>query len=318
MVARRCPHSAVVARLRFMVRNGIRGTVLAAALLAAVLGTTMPASATIGAAYQVSAAEQAATSAYWTPQRMAAATPLDSATSAQPQDAPPGTPTGTLFDGVPTVGALFSTVGGKAHFCTASVVLSVTRNLLLTAAHCVYGGHGYQSDVAFVPGYHAGTAPYGTWPVASMLVAEGWQTSADPNLDFAFLTVAANAHGRQLQDITGGNLLGIDRGYDHTVTVIGYSDTGNNPTDQPIMCRTRSFQAMPDQMQFNCHGYYDGTSGGPWLIDYNRFTGSGTVIGDVGGYETGGDYEYTSYSPYYGQPTLQLYLRAELDQVHSG
>jgi V8-like Glu-specific endopeptidase len=298
-----------------MVRTGIRVAIAASAVFAAVLGSTLPAQASTNTADQVSAAEQAATGAYWTPQRMAAATPLDSSTADSPQDAPPGTPTGTLLNGVPTFGALFSTVGGSAHFCTASVVLSATRNLLLTAAHCVYGHDGYQGNVAFVPGYHAGVAPYGTWPVSSMLVANGWQSSADPNLDFAFLTVAANAHGRQIQDVTGGNRLGIDRGYDHAITVIGYSNTGDNPSDQPIICRTRSFQAMPDQSQFNCHGYYDGTSGGPWLIDYDSRTGSGTVIGDIGGYETGGDYEYTSYSPYYGLPTLELYAQAEFDQI---
>ncbi|HEY4022304.1 MAG TPA: trypsin-like serine protease [Pseudonocardiaceae bacterium] len=290
-----------------MLRRGI--LVAAVAVLAAVFGVTSPAQASTSTAHQVSVADQAATSAYWTPRRMAAATPLDTSTASAPQDAPPGTPTGTLFDGMPTVGALFSTVGGKAHFCTASVVLSATRNLLLTAAHCVYGGGTYRADIAFVPGYHDGIAPYGTWPVTSILVADGWQASADQNLDFAFLTV-----GGRIQDVTGGNVLGIDRGYDHTVTVIGYS----NNVEQPIICRTTSFQALPDQSQFNCHGYYDGTSGGPWLIDYNPHTGSGTVIGDIGGYQAGGDYEYTSYSPYYGLPTLRLYLQAEFDQVHSG
>jgi V8-like Glu-specific endopeptidase len=188
-------------------------------------------------------------------------------------------------------------------------VLSATRNLLLTAAHCVYGSDGYQSDVAFVPGYHDGVAPYGTWPVASMLVADGWQSSRDQNLDFAFLAVSGH-----IQDVTGGNRLGIGRGYDHQVTVIGYSNT----SQEPIVCRTHSFQAMPDQSQFNCHGFYDGTSGGPWLINYDPRTGSGTVIGDIGGYETGGDYEYTSYSPYFGLPTLELYLQAEFDQFHNG
>lgn len=299
-----------------MIRTGLGVAALVAAL---VVGVAPAAQASqVNTAHRVSAADQAATSAYWTPQRMAAATPLDTSTADQPQDAPPGTPTGTLFDGVPTVGALFSTVGSQAHFCTASVVLSPTRNLLLTAAHCVYGTNGYQSNVAFVPGYHDGVAPYGTWPVSALLVAQGWQTSRDPNLDFAFLSVAADAEGRQLQNVTGGNLLGIDRGYDHTVTVIGYSDTANNPTDQPIMCQTQSFQAMPDQQQFNCHGYFDGTSGGPWLIDFDPGTGSGTVIGDIGGYQEGGDYEYTSYSPYFGKLTLDLYLQAEFDQVHGG
>ena len=279
------------------------------AVAAAVLGGAIPAQAsTQPVAYQVSAVQQAATGAYWTARRMIAATPLDATTADAPQDAPPGTPTGTLFDGVPTVGALFSTVGGQAHFCTASVIRSATRNLLLTAAHCVYGNNGYQANVAFVPGYHDGVAPYGTWPVASMLVADGWQRSRDQNLDFAFLTVAPNAAHRRIQDVTGANELGIDRGYDHQVTVIGYSNTEN----QPIICRTRSFQAMPGQSQFNCHGFYDGTSGGPWLIDFDQRTGSGTVIGDIGGYETGGDYEYTSYSPYYSTSILALFVQAQL------
>jgi len=305
--------------------------VVAAAVLTAALCFGLPASATTAvaatnAAYQVSGAEQAATAAFWTPQRMASATASDtsvadtsvsagSADGATPADgAPPGTPTGSLFDGVPTVGALFSTTGGKAHFCTASVVLSVTRNLVLTAAHCVNGGKsgsGYRTNLAFVPGYHDGIAPFGTWAAQSILVAGGWQTSSDPNLDFAFITVGADAQGRQIQDLTGGNQLGVDRGYDHTVTVIGYP----NVTEQPVICGTISFQAMPSQLQFNCHGYPDGTSGGPWLIDYNPDTGSGTVIGDIGGYETGGNYEYTSYSPYFGAAILKLYVQAELKQI---
>jgi hypothetical protein len=188
---------------------------------------TTPAAAS--AADRVSATEQSATAAYWTPQRLASATPFDSSVAASsaatPADGPPpGTPTGSPFDGVPTVGALFSTTGGKAHFCTASVVLSVTRNLLLTAAHCVNGGSsgsGYRTNLAFIPGYHDGIAPFGIWVARSILVANGWQRSSDPNLDFAFITVSANAQGRQIQDLTGGNILGVDRGYQHTVTVIG-------------------------------------------------------------------------------------------------
>ena len=89
------------------------------------------------------------------------------------------------FNGVPTVGALFFTTGTQAHFCTASVVNSARLDLLLTAAHCVYGSSGYATNVAYVPQWHQGVSPYGAWAVRSITVAAGWQQSQDPNLDFA-------------------------------------------------------------------------------------------------------------------------------------
>jgi hypothetical protein len=38
--------------------------------------------------------------------------------------------------------ALFEREGSSDHFCTASVVASPGRDLLITAAHCLNGGHG--------------------------------------------------------------------------------------------------------------------------------------------------------------------------------
>ena len=61
------------------------------------------------------------------------------------------------------VGALFSHDSGGDHFCTASVVSSRSRDMLITAAHCVHGGEGktYRRDIVFVPGYRGGAAPRG-------------------------------------------------------------------------------------------------------------------------------------------------------------
>jgi len=43
--------------------------------------------------------------------------------------------------------------------------------------------------------------------------------------------------------------------------------------------------------------------------------GSGTVIGDIGGYEQGGDYPWASYSAYYGRSILRLFLEAQRQQI---
>src|SRR6202034_4039008 len=57
------------------------------------------------------------------------------------------------------VGALFVRDGNTNHFCTASVVTSPDRDLLITAAHCINGGKGgggYRQDIVFIPGYRDG------------------------------------------------------------------------------------------------------------------------------------------------------------------
>jgi V8-like Glu-specific endopeptidase len=264
-----------------------------------------------GQVHPVSAAAQRASQLFWTPARMAAATPVQSdATSAAPTP-PPGIPSPTHFAGVPTVGTLFFTTGTQQHFCTASVVDSPTANLVLTAAHCVYGS-SYATNIEYVPQYHDGQQPFGAWAVQTITVAAGWQNSHDPNLDFAFLTVTppSGTH-RPVQYVTGGLHLGINIGYAHRIEVIGY----NNGEDEPIKCASRSFEFEPGQMEFYCNDFQDGTSGGPWIAGFNPHWGSGTVFGVIGGYEEGGDYPWASYSVYFSQPTLNLYWQAEAQQL---
>src|ERR1700745_2053682 len=85
-------------------------------------------------------------------------------------------PSGQAFTGVSAVGALFPDAGG--HFCTASVVHSPAGDLAVTAAHCV-SGRG--AAMVFVPGFHDGQAPYGTWRVTRVYTDAAWQASADPD-----------------------------------------------------------------------------------------------------------------------------------------
>jgi V8-like Glu-specific endopeptidase len=269
-----------------------------------------------GSVHAVAPAAQQAARTFWTRSRMAAATPIapvrKQTSAALPDGAPPGIPKPTHFSGVPTVGALFFVSGTKQiHFCTASVVNSLTANVILTAAHCVYGST-YATGIEFVPAYHHGQQPYGAWPVQTITVANGWKQSHDPNLDFAFLTVTPpTGTTRPIQFVTGGLWLGIDAGYDHQIEVIGYNNTGN----APIKCASTSFEFRTSQMKFFCRDYQDGTSGGPWILGYNDTTGTGMVFGVIGGYKEGGLYPWASFSAYFGLPTLKLFLQAEKQQI---
>jgi V8-like Glu-specific endopeptidase len=213
---------------------------------------------------------------------------------------------GQSFDGTPAVGALFTLSGGQLgrHFCTASVVDSPARDLVITAAHCVSGKAPGQ--IAFVPGYHSGQEPYGVWLTSDVLSDTAWRTSADPDHDVAFLVVHQPGSSARIQDVTGGERLGIGWPGRAWVEVIGYPDG----TAQPITCQSESKPFDPRQLEFDCGGYTDGTSGGPFLGRVNRSTGAGTVIGVIGGYEQGGDIASVSYSPSFGSAVEALYQLA--------
>ena len=88
----------------------------------------------------------------------------------------------------------------------------------------------------------------------------------------------------------------------------------NDTDDQPVRCPTVSFEFRPGQLEFYCHDYWDGTSGGPWITGFSTRTGTGTVHGIIGGYQQGGRYEWASYSPYFGPQLAALFALAQRDR----
>src|SRR5215831_11917748 len=111
------------------------------------------------------------------------------------------------------------------------------------------------------------------------VVDSPWQASKDPDHDVAFLVVHRTGSGDRIQDLTGGEQLGIGWSARAWVNVIGYPDG----TDRPISCQNESKPLGAREMEFDCGGYTNGTSGGPFLGRVNASTGEGTVIGVIGG-----------------------------------
>jgi V8-like Glu-specific endopeptidase len=211
---------------------------------------------------------------------------------------------GQDFAGTPAVGALFTMSKGKLgrHFCTASVIGSPHGDLVITAAHCVTGTSG----VVFVPGYDRGAAPYGIWTVTKVYADQSWTSSSNPDDDVAFLRVSQAGSIVPIEDVTGAEVLKTGTPARQLVEVIGYPDSGS----QPIVCRNWTREPMSEQLEFDCGGYTDGTSGGPFLASVNPLTGQGTVIGVIGGYEQGGLTPQVSYSSRFGANVAALYRRA--------
>jgi V8-like Glu-specific endopeptidase len=217
---------------------------------------------------------------------------------------PSASPTADTLSEPDEVGALFA---GGTQICTASVVDSPGRDLLITAAHCIHGGKDgwYTSDITFVPGYDNGRRPYGTWTPRRMLVAPRWIAAADPDLDVGFI-VLKPLDGKNIQDIVGGDAIGINQGFTHLIRVSGYPEG----SEQPVTCVNWTSQQAEYQVRFDCAGLPSGTSGSPWVTAYNPDTGTGTIVGVIGGYQLGGDTSWVSYSPYLNWHVWTLYQQA--------
>ncbi|MEV7183262.1 trypsin-like peptidase domain-containing protein [Kitasatospora sp. NPDC093102] len=198
------------------------------------------------------------------------------------------------------IGTLSIRTAQGPRACTASVVHSPRRNLLVTAAHCVQNRRiGLLDGLVFTPGYRNGSTPYGTWPVQAVTVDPRWAADDDPEYDVAFVTVGP-VDGQQVEDAVGGNPIGTGQGFGLSVSVTGYP----NESDEPITCAARTSSQSATQERFDCGGYTDGTSGSPWV------TASGTVVGVIGGYQEGGDSPGTSYSITFDERVSELYQRA--------
>ncbi len=212
----------------------------------------------------------------------------------------------------PRVGALFLRQGSSDHFCTASVVSSPGRDLLITAGHCINGGKGsgYRQDIVFVPDYRNGVAPYGVWAVKRLLVPPGWASESDPALDVGFVVLEPH-DGQNIEDILGANHLDIDPPYQDLVRVTGYPSSDGDP----VTCLNWTSRLSATQLRFVCGGFTGGTSGSPWIMRFDRFTRTGVIVGVIGGYQLGGYTDSISYSAYLGQAAIQqLYREAIADE----
>jgi V8-like Glu-specific endopeptidase len=201
-------------------------------------------------------------------------------------------------------GVLFH--AGSAHYCSGGIIAGATADLVVTAAHCVApAGAGAYDDLEFAPAYGHGTAPYGRWKAARVTVDPRWAGDGDPDLDVAFVELAPRA-GRRVSDVVGADRIGFGPAAGATVRLTGYPDGAADA----VTCLGTPTRPTAGQLRVACTGYPAGTSGSPWLAGWDPATGTGTVVGVIGGYQQGGDTPDVSYSSYFGADVRQLYLRA--------
>ncbi len=306
-------------------------TSLLAALVACLLLAASAQASPGGASVSVATAthlDQARS--FWTPERMEAAQALpvhlpgnaqlaDGAPGSTPPAALPGEssiPTETIADptapGVSQNGVVF-VVGrfGTLGRCSGTSVDAPSFSLVITAGHCVHEGrHWMGTKWVFVPGYHHGERPFGTFVAKWLGSTPQWLQSENSNYDVGAAVVSRNERGERLADAVGADRIAFGLSPKQTFDVYGY------PVAEPFDGATLQHCA---QTPYEGHAFFSlltsgpldlavhceisaGASGGGWVISGGNVLNGVTTDGYPG--------DDTNYGPYFGKEVAKLYGRA--------
>ncbi|MEY9854006.1 V8-like Glu-specific endopeptidase [Leifsonia sp. EB41] len=221
---------------------------------------------------------------YWSAERLRAAAELPADLPAdQVSPAPAGSRAlswGSTTTVNHTVGRLFLRTPTGDTSCTATVVNSATKNLVITAGHCVHpGGPGkaYYSNFLFAPGWNNGPSAHGYWSGTAVGASAEWTQSKKWDHDYAFVRLAASG-GQQLANRVGGNAVAAGAGHvQANAQIWGYPVLApyTGQTAQRCDVTTTRVNSYAPDARAAC-GFTHGASGGPWLKDVQS-SGLGTV-----------------------------------------
>lgn len=220
----------------------------------------------------VTAADQAAALTYWTPERMAAV--------GQDANVPPERLAKPWVGAAPKgVGRFFFTEEpGGDSWCTATAVPSVNRDTVVTASHCVHPGFTRNDteikakNIVFVPAYDRGRAPKGVFAARAFVApAEHYLMPYD-----MAMVVLATQRGKHVADATGTQRIAFNTKPTGPANMLGYSGSTLARGEFLMRCTvTATFfnNGAGDGWQTPCD-MAGGSSGGPYLADFDGRTGT--------------------------------------------
>jgi V8-like Glu-specific endopeptidase len=191
-------------------------------------------------------------------------------------------------------GILFFTQGGNNYAGSAAVI---TPNMLLTAGHCVFGDGAWSTNVAFYPSYpaRATTDPAYMFSYSYVAAWSAWSSDRNRAYDYGMVWID-NSPGQTLGWL--GLLWNADTS-GRTWNAVGYPATPNPPFDGNTMneaAGTVESSATAGTIGLNNDNMEHGSSGGPWITDWNgsdRIYANGLQSFHI----TDGD--FTEYGPYF-------------------
>ena len=156
------------------------------------------------------------------------------------------------------------------YSCSATVVSSASRNVALTAGHCLHDlDAGWARRVVFVPAYLDDQRPFGTWSVGRKVVTRGWFRTQNFHGDYG--AVKLSSPSGAIGDVVGEEGLAWNQPREQLYQAIGYPF---NRGDTQLMWNCISTSAGEDPLD-RTRGPADtgigcdmssGSSGGGWTI----------------------------------------------------
>jgi len=327
-----------------MKRSSFRLSLLAATsalLVTAPLGATAAAAVEkppIVHAAAVSAAQQSDVTAFWTPERMRSAVPMDQLVRRTGTPSSAGVARGPAATVAPTVkatgrsvieptafpnggsawtgggaivrteGRVFFTYTGRTASCSGTAVTSANQSTVITAGHCVKLDGAFHTNWVFVPAYNSGATPYGTWTARSTYATPQWVASEDINYDIGAAVVNPLA-GQTLTSVVGGQGIAFNQARGQRMYAFGYPAASPYNGSKLIYCSGTVFNALISNglgMTCNMTG---GSSGGGWFLAFNEAAGTGTV-NSVNSYKINFVPNWM-FGPYFGADAQNLYNTAQ-------
>lgn len=222
----------------------------------------------------------------------------------------------------PRIGRIFGKgTGNTVWFCSASVIPSHGKNLIVTAGHCAWNeenGRPQASSWQFVPGYYTrngkGIAPYGVYTASRWWAYNAWIKKQNWRYDFMLMKLRKGragyrGAGRNVQNNVGAMGIAWNQSPNRSFVSIGYDAERKYRWDNGCCAYYRKGKAhwIDSWAQLNmAHRFTTGgASGGPWLIKYR----AGKRIGYVNGVNSRSNRKSTATSPYFGSAFKKLYFK---------
>jgi Phospholipid methyltransferase len=229
---------------------------------------------------------------YWTPERMRNAVPLDlpqlpgavASVAPTPYAQPPDQETDPALDTAYPQrlhGILFISFGAQNAGCSATVVTSRNRSVILTAGHCVVqpavegvSGPLWATNILFVPGYRNGAGPLGAYAGTASRASFAWTITGDLSEDVGAITLAPLA-GVPVESALGSRGVSFNRPFNTykknktRFQVFGYpaQPSAFYDGERLILCDSPfiGFQVIFQAPVVPCN-MKEGSSGGGWVL----------------------------------------------------
>jgi hypothetical protein len=173
-------------------------------------------------------------------------------------------------------GRLFIRFGRLAGSCSATLINTPSQRVAITAGHCLHMGLGrfgrWATSAVFVPGYHDGHRPFGSFVGRGGEVLADWFAFENDDYDIGAVVLRPNALGRP-GDVVGSRGWATGLGRRQFFQAFGYPAAANR--GQHLRECDSGFHGL-DQSTFRMPGpptsrircnMAAGSSGGGWIVN---------------------------------------------------